>query len=236
MPLQQKEIVSLKADWKAKPVEKKKKPVVKKEKPANAKPAAAPKKTEKAGGGQKESLLGITTRKEDNFPKWYKEVITRAELIEFYDISGCYILRPWSYRMWEIVQGFFDGEIKKLGVRNAYFPCLVSKDALEREADHIAGFAPEVPRPPPPRVLLYVLFPEREKEKTHACWFVLTAVSPPLFLSCQVAWVTRSGQSEMQEPVAIRPTSETIMYPAYAKVHDGWLSSACSVHFCFLFL
>lgn len=148
--VQQKEIVSLKADWKAKPVEKKKKPVVKKEKPANAKPAAAPKKNEKAGGGQKESLLGITTRKEDNFPKWYKEVITRAELIEFYDISGCYILRPWSYRMWEIVQGFFDGEIKKLGVRNAYFPCLVSKDALEREADHIAGFAPEVPRPPPP--------------------------------------------------------------------------------------
>lgn len=176
----QKEIVSLKADWKAKPVEKKKKPVVKKEKPANAKPAAAPKKNEKAGGGQqKESLLGITTRKEDNFPKWYKEVITRAELIEFYDISGCYILRPWSYRMWEIVQGFFDGEIKKLGVRNAYFPCLVSKDALEREADHIAGFAPEV------------------------------------------AWVTRSGQSEMQEPVAIRPTSETIMYPAYAK----WIRS-----------
>ncbi len=165
MPLQQKEIVSLKADWKAKPVEKKKKPVVKKEKPANAKPAAAPKKNEKAGGGQKESLLGITTRKEDNFPKWYKEVITRAELIEFYDISGCYILRPWSYRMWEIVQGFFDGEIKKLGVRNAYFPCLVSKDALEREADHIAGFAPEVPRPPPHRGLR-VFFPEREDSRT----------------------------------------------------------------------
>jgi hypothetical protein len=68
--------------------------------------------------------------------------------------------------MWEIVQGFFDGEIKKLGVRNAYFPCLVSKDALEREADHIAGFAPEVPRPPPP-VLLF--FPEREDSRTLVC-------------------------------------------------------------------
>lgn len=132
----------MKADWKAKPVEKKKKPAVKKEGGAAAekKKKAVPKKGEQKG----ESLLGITTPKAANFPKWYKEILQRAELIEFYDISGCYILRPWAYRMWEIIQGFFDAEIKKLGVRNAYFPCLVSREALEREADHIAGFAPEV--------------------------------------------------------------------------------------------
>ena len=65
-------------------------------------------------------------------------------MIEYYDISGCYILRPWSYAIWEQIQAFFDGEIKKLGVQNAYFPLLVSEKALNAEKDHIEGFAPEV--------------------------------------------------------------------------------------------
>ena len=65
-------------------------------------------------------------------------------MIEYYDVSGCYIFRPWSYAIWEIIMGWFDAEIKKLGVQNAYFPMFVSKSALEREKDHIADFAPEV--------------------------------------------------------------------------------------------
>jgi len=72
-----------------------------------------------------------------------------------------------------------DSRIKELGVQNAYFPMFVSKHALEKEANHIEGFAPEV------------------------------------------AWVTKSGTSDLSEPVAIRPTSETIMYPAFAK----WIRS-----------
>ena len=115
----------------------------------------------------------------DDFADWYSQVITRSELIDYYDISGCYILRPWAYSIWEHIQGFFDGEIKALGVQNAYFPLFVPKKALEAEEDHLEGFAPEV------------------------------------------AWVTRSGQSELAEPIAIRPTSETIMYPAFAR----WISS-----------
>lgn len=90
--------------------------------------------------------------------------------------------------------GFFDAEIKKLGVENCYFPMFVSQAALEKEKEHIADFAPEV------------------------------------------AWVTKSGQSELAEPIAIRPTSETgkgriggcglmsvfiVMYPSYAK----WVQS-----------
>ncbi|MFH4981749.1 hypothetical protein AB6A40_008458 [Gnathostoma spinigerum] len=100
-------------------------------------------------------------------------------MIEYYDVSGCYVLRPWSYAIWEEIQEWFDKEIKKLGVRNCYFPIFVSQGALEREKEHIADFAPEV------------------------------------------AWVTRAGQSEMAEPIAIRPTSETVMYPSYAK----WVQS-----------
>ena len=67
-----------------------------------------------------------------------------SEMIDYYDISGCYILRPWAYSIWEQIQGFFDGNIKALGVQNAYFPVFVSKSALEAEADHVEGFAPEV--------------------------------------------------------------------------------------------
>lgn len=100
-------------------------------------------------------------------------------MIEYYEISGCYILRPWSYYIWEKVTAFLDPTFKELGVDNAYFPMFVSKQALEKEASHLEGFAPEV------------------------------------------AWVTKSGQSDMAEPIAIRPTSETIMYPAFAK----WVQS-----------
>ena len=74
---------------------------------------------------------------------------------------------------------FFDGEIRKLGVENAYFPTFVSRGALEKEKTHIADFAPEV------------------------------------------AWVTKSGNTDLAEPIAIRPTSETVMYPTFAR----WVQS-----------
>ena len=128
---------------------------------------------------KKETKLGLGITMEENYSDWYTQVITKAEMIEYYDVSGCYVLRPLAYAIWEVIQRFFDAEIKKLGVENVYFPMFVSKAALEREKDHIADFAPEV------------------------------------------AWVTKSGKSELAEPIAIRPTSETVMYPSYAK----WIQS-----------
>lgn len=65
-------------------------------------------------------------------------------MIEYYDVSGCYVLRPWSYSIWDAIKEFFDREIKKLGVENCYFPMFVSQAALEKEKTHIADFAPEV--------------------------------------------------------------------------------------------
>lgn len=122
---------------------------------------------------------GMEIRKSDDFGGWYSQLVAKAEMIEFYDISGCYILRPWSYAMWDIIRDFFDTEIKKLGVQNAYFPLFVSQSRLEQEENHIEGFAAEV------------------------------------------AWVTKSGETDLQEKIAVRPTSETIMYPAYSK----WIRS-----------
>ncbi|XP_063299887.1 bifunctional glutamate/proline--tRNA ligase isoform X2 [Pelobates fuscus] len=135
-----------------------------------------------AGEGQgpkKQTRLGLEAKKEENLADWYSQVITKSELIEYYDVSGCYILRPWAFAIWDAIKEFFDREIKKIGVENCYFPMFVSQAALEREKTHIADFAPEV------------------------------------------AWVTRSGKTELAEPIAVRPTSETVMYPAYAK----WVQS-----------
>lgn len=128
---------------------------------------------------KKQSRLGIEVRKDENYSEWYSQVITKSEMLEYYDVSGCYVLRPLSYSIWEKIHDWFDGKIKELGVKNCYFPIFVSKSALEREKKHIADFAPEV------------------------------------------AWVTKAGESDMAEPIAIRPTSETVMYPIYAK----WIQS-----------
>lgn len=154
---------------------------------AEGKPAKAPKapataaaESEDNGKGmKKETLLGLSVKKEEDFSSWYTQTITLSEMIDYSDISGCYILRPWSYFIWEQIQKWFDDEIKKLGVQNTYFPLFVSERALNTEKEHVEGFAPEV------------------------------------------AWVTKSGSSDLSEPIAIRPTSETIMYPFFAK----WIRS-----------
>ncbi len=72
------------------------------------------------------------------------QVVRKGELIENYDVSGCYILRPWAYFIWEQIKAFVDAEISELGVQNCYFPLFVSYNALHREKTHIADFSPEV--------------------------------------------------------------------------------------------
>eukprot|EP00931_Biecheleriopsis_adriatica_P093608 TRINITY_DN67333_c0_g1_i1.p1 TRINITY_DN67333_c0_g1~~TRINITY_DN67333_c0_g1_i1.p1 ORF type:complete len:574 (-),score=116.17 TRINITY_DN67333_c0_g1_i1:29-1717(-) len=128
---------------------------------------------------RQEDTKGITAKKSEDFASWYTQVIKRSEMIEYYDISGCYILRPWSFFVWQQVTEWFDAKIRSMGVQNSYFPCFVSQEALQAEQSHVEGFAPEV------------------------------------------AWVTKSGSSALAKPIAIRPTSETIMYPAFAK----WIRS-----------
>ena len=90
------------------------------------------------------SILGIVNKKEVNFPDWYSEVISKSEMIDYYEISGCYILRPWSYQIWESIQQYFDKLIKEDGFQNAYFPMFVSKRVLYKEKEHVEGFSPEV--------------------------------------------------------------------------------------------
>lgn len=154
-------------------------------------PKAAKKKIEGA------ALIGIDVAKEVDFPGWYQQVLTKGEFLDYYDVSGCYILRVWnnssclpviafanrfqpgSYFIWEEIQAWFNKKIKSIGVENVAFPLFVSQDVLEKEKAHIEGFAAEV------------------------------------------AWVTHAGKTPLEKKIAIRPTSETVMYPYYAK----WIQS-----------
>ncbi len=123
--------------------------------------------------------LGITAEK-DEISDWFTQLIQKAELIEYTAISGCYVLRPKCYFIWEQVQKYFDEKIKKDGVKNAYFPLLIPESFLLKEKEHVEGFSPEV------------------------------------------AWVTQTGDTKLPEKLAIRPTSESIMYPSYAKWIRSW--------------
>lgn len=123
--------------------------------------------------------LKIQFDKVKNFSEWYSDVLIKSELIDYYDVSGCYILRPWAYSIWEAIQKHLDKNFESFGVKNAYFPIFVTEDSLNKEKNHIAGFSPEV------------------------------------------AWVTKSGDTNLENKIAIRPTSETIMYPYFSK----WIKS-----------
>src|SRR3989344_1366228 len=130
-------------------------------------------------GKKNQDIKGITAKKEDDLSEWYTQVIQKAELIEYSPVSGCYILRPNAYHIWEQVQQYFDQLIKKDGVKNVYFPLFIPESLLQKEKKHVEGF------------------------------------------SAEVAWVTHGGDSKLQERLAVRPTSETVMYEAYAK----WIRS-----------
>lgn len=80
----------------------------------------------------------------NNICLYFIQVITKSELIEYYDVSGCYTLRPWAFAIWKTIRTWFDKKITDLGVDECYFPIFVSKNALEKEKTHIADFAPEV--------------------------------------------------------------------------------------------
>jgi prolyl-tRNA synthetase len=121
---------------------------------------------------------GLTTRAED-FAAWYNEVVQRAELADYSPVRGCMVIRPYGYAIWENMQRALDDMFKATGHQNAYFPLLIPQSYIEREKEHVKGFAPEV------------------------------------------AVVTHAGGKELEEPLVIRPTSETIIYDMFSK----WVQS-----------
>ena len=121
---------------------------------------------------------GVTPQSED-FSAWYNELVFKAELVDRGPVRGTMVIRPYGYRIWELLQADMDRRIKETGHVNAYFPLLIPQSYLQREAEHVEGFAPEL------------------------------------------VVVTHAGGKELEEPLVVRPTSETVIGEMMAK----WISS-----------
>lgn len=120
----------------------------------------------------------LTPRAED-FPRWYQELINKAELADNGPVRGTMVIRPYGYGLWERMQQEMDARIKDAGAANAYFPLFIPQSYLTRETEHVEGFAPEL------------------------------------------AVVTHGGGKELEEPIVVRPTSETIVNEYFSK----WVQS-----------
>ncbi|GAC1590866.1 MAG: proline--tRNA ligase [Acidimicrobiales bacterium] len=129
----------------------------------------------KQGKGAKR---GVTPQSED-FSAWYNELVLKAELADRAPVRGAMVIRPYGYRVWELLQAELDRRFKETGHVNAYFPLLIPMSYLTREAEHVEGFSPEL------------------------------------------AVVTHAGGAELEEPLVVRPTSETVIGEMYSR----WINS-----------
>jgi prolyl-tRNA synthetase len=121
----------------------------------------------------------VLTPRADDFPRWYQDLVNKAELADNGPVRGTMVIRPYGYGLWERMQQEMDARIKRAGAQNAYFPLFIPQSYLTREAEHVEGFAPEL------------------------------------------AVVTHGGGKELEEPVVVRPTSETIVNDYFSK----WVQS-----------
>ena len=129
---------------------------------------------------EKENIEGLTAKKQ-NFAEWYPQLVLKAGLADYSAVKGCMIIKPLGYSLWESIQEYFNPRIRALGVENVYFPLFIPESFFKKEAEHAAGFRPEV------------------------------------------AWVQRvEGGDGQEERLAIRPTSETIMYDSFSKWIRSW--------------
>ena len=92
---------------------------------------------------KKEFVEHITSQSED-FSRWYTDVVKNAELMDYSDVKGCMVIKPYGYGIWELIQNELDARFKATGHKNAYFPLLIPESLLMKEAEHVEGFAPEV--------------------------------------------------------------------------------------------
>lgn len=93
---------------------------------------------------QQKKMVNDITSMDVDFAKWYTDIVKKAELMDYSSVKGCMILQPYGYAIWENMQGDLDRRFKETGVQNVYMPLLIPESLLQKEKDHVAGFAPEV--------------------------------------------------------------------------------------------
>ncbi len=138
-------------------------------------------------------LKNLTKRSED-YSKWYNELVVKADLAEQSDVRGCMVIKPYGYAIWERIQQSLDQRFKETGVQNAYFPLLIPKSYLSKEADHVEGFAKECA----------VVTHYRLKANPDGDGVVVDPAA------------------KLEEELIIRPTSETIIWNTYKNWIHSW--------------
>jgi prolyl-tRNA synthetase len=132
----------------------------------------------------------ITPTREENYPDWYQQVVKAADLAENSDVRGCMVIKPWGYAIWENIQRRLDAMFKATGHENAYFPLFIPMSFLEKEAQHVEGFAKECAVVTHHRL-------EPDPAKPGHLWPAPSAA--------------------LEEPLIVRPTSETIIGATFAS-------------------
>ena len=138
----------------------------------------------------KKRKTGISPTRAEDYPEWYQQVVKSADLAEMSPVRGCMVIKPWGWAIWENIQAVLDRMFKETGHENAYFPLFIPMSYLEKEAEHVEGFAKECAV-----VTHHRLEPDPEGGLRPA--------------------------GPLEEPLIVRPTSETIIGAMYAK----WIES-----------
>ncbi|MDU7314332.1 MAG: proline--tRNA ligase [Prevotella bivia] len=134
------------------------------------------------------------TKRADNYSQWYNDLVVKADLAEQSAVRGCMVIKPYGYAIWENIQAQLDKMFKATGVQNAYFPLLIPKSFLSREAEHVEGFAKEAA----------VVTHYRLKTKENG------------------GGVEVDPSAKLEEELIIRPTSETIIWNTYKNWIHSW--------------
>ena len=134
----------------------------------------------------------LTARRATDFAAWYQELIAEADLAEESGVRGCMVIKPWGYGIWERIQALMDKEIKLAGVENCYFPLFIPLSYFEKEADHVDGFAKE----------MAVVTHHRLIQKDGK--------------------LVPDPQAKLEEPLIVRPTSETVIGAAMSRWIQSW--------------
>ncbi|WP_226700827.1 proline--tRNA ligase [Qipengyuania gaetbuli] len=135
----------------------------------------------------------LNTKRADDFAAWYQEVISAAEMAEESGVRGCMVIRPWGYGIWERMQRLLDDRIKATGHSNAYFPIFIPLSNFEREAEHVEGFAKE-----------------------------MAVVTHHRLIAGPEGGLIPDPEAKLEEPLVVRPTSETIIGDAMARWVQSW--------------
>ncbi|WP_271438728.1 proline--tRNA ligase [Pontixanthobacter luteolus] len=135
----------------------------------------------------------LTVKRSDDFAQWYQEVISAADMAEESGVRGCMVIKPWGYGIWERIQRLLDQRIKDTGHDNCYFPIFIPLSNFEREAEHVDGFAKE-----------------------------MAVVTHHRLIADGSGKLIPDPEAKLEEPLVVRPTSETIIGDAMARWIQSW--------------